>query len=168
MILGAAAGQGPSRLRLLGACLGLAALLAGLHLWRPALLSRADLAVYDRLLVSAPLRASSGRVALVEIDERSLSEGGRWPWPRDRTAVLVDRIHALGAVSIGLDVLFTEPEASSDGGATGAAPGSSALSPRDAALEAALGRGKVVLGYAFTFGRPVDRQCRLRSIGLAG
>jgi len=167
MILGAAAGRGPSRLRLLGACLGLAALLAGLHLWRPALLSRADLAVYDRLLVSAPLRASSGRVALVEIDERSLSEAGRWPWPRDRTAALVDRIRALGAVSIGLDVLFTEPEASSDGGATGVAPGSSALSPRDAALEAALGRGKVVLGYAFTFGRPVDRQCGLRSIGLA-
>ena len=97
MILGAAAGRGPSPLRLLGACLGLAALVAGLHLWRPALLSRADLAVYDRLAVAAPRRAPSGRVALVEVDERSLAEAGRWPWPRDRVAALLDRIRALGA-----------------------------------------------------------------------
>ena len=102
MILGAAAGRRPSPLRLLGACLGLAALLAALHLWRPALLSRADLAVYDWLAVTTPLRAPSGRVALVEVDERSLTEAGRWPWPRDRVAALLDRIRALGAASIGL------------------------------------------------------------------
>ena len=65
MSLGAAAGRGPSPLRLLGACLGLAALLAGLYMWRPATLSRADLAVYDWLLVAAPPRPPSGRVALV-------------------------------------------------------------------------------------------------------
>jgi CHASE2 domain-containing sensor protein len=164
MILGAAAGRGPSPLRLLGACLGLAALLAALHLWRPALLSRADLAVYDWLAVATPLRPPSGRVALVEVDERSLTEAGRWPWPRDRVAALLDRIRALGAASIGLDILFAEADSSGDGGS---AAGGTALSPRDAALEAALARGKVVLGYAFTFERPVDRPCRLRSIGLA-
>ena len=167
MILGAAAGRGPSPLRLLGACLGLAALLAGFHLWRPALLSRADLAVYDWLAVATPLRPPSGRVALVEVDERSLTEAGRWPWPRDRVAALLDRIRALGAASIGLDILFAEADSSGDGGAGGPAAGGTALSPRDAALEAALARGKVVLGYAFTFERPVDRPCRLRSIGLA-
>jgi CHASE2 domain-containing sensor protein len=163
MILGAAAGRGPSPLRLLGACLGLAALLVGLHLWPPALLSRADLAVYDRLLVAAPLRAPSGRVALVEVDGRSLAEVGRWPWPRDRVAALLDRIRALGAAAIGLDVLFAEPDAGGDGGASGG----TALSARDATLEAAFGRGAVVLGYAFTFDRPVDRPCRLRPIALA-
>ena len=167
MILGAAPGRGPSPLQLLGACLGLAALLAGLHLWRPALLSRAELAVYDRLAVAAPLPAPSGRVALVEVDERSLTEAGRWPWPRDRVAALLDRIRALGAASIGLDIIFAEADSSGDGGAGGPAAGGTALSPRDAALEAALARGKVVLGYAFTFERPVDRPCRLRSIGLA-
>ena len=49
----------------------------------------------------------------------------------------------------------------------GQAPGESpALSARDATLAAALGRGPFVIGYAFTFDRPVDRPCRLRSIGL--
>jgi adenylate cyclase len=167
MILGATAGGGPSRLRLLGGCLAVAAILAGLHVWRPALLSRADLAVYDRLVVAASLRPPSGRVTLVEIDERSLAEGGRWPWPRDRVAALLDRIRALGAASIGLDILFAEADAGGDGDASGPAAAQTALSPRDAALEAALGRGGVVLGYAFTFDRPVDRPCRLRAIGLA-
>jgi adenylate cyclase len=140
-----------------------------LHLLRPALLARADLAVYDRLLAASPLRAPSGRVALVEVDERSLAEGGRWPWPRDRVAGLLDRIRALGAAAVGLDVLFAEPDAAADapGGAGRAPDDLPALSARDAVLEAALGRGAVVIGYAFTFDRPVDRPCRLRSLGLA-
>ena len=90
-------GPGAVAPRLLGACLGLVALLAGLHLWRPALLSRADLAVYDRLLAASSRGVPTGRVALVEVDERSLAEAGRWPWPRDRVAGLLDRIRALGA-----------------------------------------------------------------------
>ena len=82
MILGAAAGRGPSPLRLIAACLVLGCVVAGLHLLRPALVARADLAVYDRLLAASALRAPSGRVAVVEVDERSLAEAGRWPWPR--------------------------------------------------------------------------------------
>src|SRR5262249_10115824 len=148
MILGAATGRGPSPLRLLAACLALGCVTALLHLFRPPILSRADLAVYDRLLAAAPLRPPSGQVALVEIDERRLGEAGRWPWPRDRTAALLDRIRALGAAAVGLDVLFSEPDTSGDGEA--ATTGGTALSPRDAALAAALGRGKVVIGYAFT------------------
>ena len=110
MILGAAAGRGPSPLRLLAACLGLGCLVIVLHLLRPELLVRLDLAVYDRL-VSASRRPPSGRVTLVEIDERTLAEAGRWPWPRDRVAALLDRVRSLGAVAIGLDVLFAEPDA---------------------------------------------------------
>ena len=74
MILGAAAGRGPSPLRLLAACLALGCVVAGLHLLRPPLVARADLAVYDRLLTATPRRAASDRVALVVVDERSLGE----------------------------------------------------------------------------------------------
>ena len=164
MILGAAAGRGPSPLRLFAACLALGCVVAGLHLLRPALVARADLAVYDRLLTAAPRRAASDRVALVVVDERSLGEAGRWPWPRDRVAGLLDRVRALGAAAIGLDILFAEPDSGGDAPRqAGQAPG---LSARDATLAAALGRGPFVIGYAFTFDRPVDRPCRLRSIGL--
>ena len=168
MVLGAAAGRGPSTLRLLGACLALGCVVAVLHLVRPPLLARADLAVYDRLLAAAPPRAPSGRVVLVEVDERSLGEAGRWPWPRDRVADLLDRVRTLGAAAIGLDIIFAEAETGGDApGGPGQGASGSALAPRDAALAAALRRGPFVLGYAFTFDRPIDRPCHLRSIGLA-
>ena len=160
-------GRGPSALRLLAGCLALGGVVAALHLFRPALLARADLTVYDRLLSAAPLRAPSGRVALVEIDERSLIRGGRWPWPRDRMSAVLDRIRALGAAAVGVDVLFAEPDTSGDSPAGAAtASGSPTLSPRDAALAVAVGRGVFVIGYAFTFDRPIDRPCHLRAIGL--
>ena len=162
MILGAAAGRGPSPLRLLAACLALGCLVVALHLLRPELLVRLDLAVYDRLVSASRLQAQSGRVTLVAIDERTLAEAGRWPWPRDRVAALLDRVRSLGAAAIGLDVLFAEPDAA---GEVSAGPGGTpppageppALSTRDAALAAVLARGPFVSGYAFTFDRAVDR-----------
>jgi adenylate cyclase len=173
MTPGAAASRGTSPLRLLAACLALGCVVAALHVWRPALLARLDHAVYDRLLAASPLRAPSGRVALVEVDERSLAEAGRWPWPRDRVAALLDRVRRLGAAAVGLDVLFAEPDAADEAAAAPrravTAPGAPPpLSARDAALAAALARGPFVAGYAFTFDRPtVDRPCHLRPVGLA-
>ena len=108
--LGAAAGRGLSPIRLVAGCLALAAVVAGLHVYRPGLLGRIELAVYDRLLTAAPLRPPSDRLALVEIDERSLSAIGRWPWSRDRIARLVDRLRVMGVAAIGLDVIFAEPD----------------------------------------------------------
>jgi CHASE2 domain len=114
MILGAGACRGPSPLRLLAAYLGLGCLVIVLHLLRPGLLVRLDLAVYDRLAAASPVRPPSGRVTLVEIDERSLAEAGRWPWPRDRVAALLDRVRSLGAVAVGLDLLLAEPDAAGE------------------------------------------------------
>ena len=39
-------------------------------------------------------RSPGQDVVLVLVDEKSLKEIGRWPWPRDKQALLVDRIHA--------------------------------------------------------------------------
>ena len=50
-------------------------------------------------------------VVLVNIDEASLSRLGRWPWSRHLHAQLIRRLHADGAKAIGLDILFTEPQA---------------------------------------------------------
>ena len=173
MILGAGAGRGPSPLRLLAAYLGLGCLVIVLHLLRPGLLVRLDLAVYDRLAAASPVRPPSGRVTLVEIDERTLAEAGRWPWPRTGSPPSWTGSGASGPVAIGLDLLFAEPDAPGEvtagpgGPPTVPSGGPPALSTRDAALAAALARGPFVTGYAFTFDRAVDRPCPLRSIGLA-
>ena len=168
MILGAAAGRGPSPLRLLAACLALGC--AGARAPPPAAgAPRPRRSGGLRSPPRAPLAArASGRVALVEVDERSLAEAGRWPWPRDRVAALLDRVRGLGAAAIGLDILFAEPDAGGDGAAGGpaGAGGGPRSRPGTRRSRRRSGAGPVVIGYAFTFDRPVDRPCQLRSIGL--
>ncbi|MFQ3230149.1 CHASE2 domain-containing protein [Reinekea sp.] len=54
----------------------------------------------------------SGLVNLVSIDDKSIEALGRWPWPRDLQAAVIEEINNLGAVTIGLDVIYSEPEGS--------------------------------------------------------
>lgn len=49
-------------------------------------------------------------VRIVEVDEESLQRFGQWPWPRYRMAQIIDRIAGMGALAIGLDILFAEPD----------------------------------------------------------
>jgi len=49
-------------------------------------------------------------VRIIDIDEESLRRLGQWPWPRDLMARLVDRLGALGATVVGLDIVFAEPD----------------------------------------------------------
>lgn len=57
-------------------------------------------------------RSPGQEVVLVLVDEKSLKEIGRWPWPRDKQALLVDRIHAGEPAVLGLDIIYAEPEES--------------------------------------------------------
>jgi CHASE2 domain-containing sensor protein len=49
-------------------------------------------------------------VIIVAIDDRSLAELGRWPWPRSHHARLIETLSAAGARTIGLDIIFAEPD----------------------------------------------------------
>jgi len=57
-------------------------------------------------------RSPGQDVVLVVVDEKSLKEIGRWPWPRDKQALLVDQIHAGEPAVLGLDIIYAEPEES--------------------------------------------------------
>jgi EAL domain-containing protein (putative c-di-GMP-specific phosphodiesterase class I)/CHASE2 domain-containing sensor protein len=50
--------------------------------------------------------SASGDIVLVTIDNKSLREIGRWPWPRRYHAQMVDRLTAAGAKRILFDVTF--------------------------------------------------------------
>ena len=71
-------------------------------------LHRIDFVLYDALL-AANRPPVSGDIALVEIDERSLQELGRWPWPRSLHAGLLDRLRSVGARAVALQIIFAEP-----------------------------------------------------------
>nr|WP_257644278.1 CHASE2 domain-containing protein [Luteimonas salinisoli] len=92
---------------------------------------RIDTWIYDALLAGTQQDVDE-RIVVVAIDERSLAALGRWPWPRDTHARLLDRLHEAGARGVALNVVFAEP--ARDGG------------DGDARLAAALARsGRAVL-----------------------
>lgn len=58
--------------------------------------------------------ATSEKIVLVTIDEKSLAELGRWPWPRSVMARLLDTLGQYEAKVIGLDLVWAEPDQNSE------------------------------------------------------
>ena len=70
--------------------------------------------LYDyRLRMTMP-RTTDDRIVILDIDERSLKEEGRWPWGRDRLALLMDKLFDKYSIAVvGFDVVFAEKDESS-------------------------------------------------------
>ena len=120
-----------------------------LAVFPPALLGRLDNSAYDILLRSIPTKSPGGRVVIIDIDERSLSTIGQWPWRRDRIGEFIARLRQLGASVVALDMVFAEPDRFGDPGGGQAADATRVTS--DQALAATLSGGRVVLGHAMRF-----------------
>jgi adenylate cyclase len=66
-----------------------------------------------RLRITMP-RTLDDRIVILDIDEKSLKEEGRWPWGRDRLALLMDKLFdKYGIAVVGFDVVFAERDESS-------------------------------------------------------
>ena len=89
-------------------------------------LSSYDLMVRSRLVAAAP----DARIVIVDIDEASLQrmgrEFGRWPWPRDTLATVLQHIESQQPAAIIWDMVFSDADRLNPGG--------------DAAFNAAVGR----------------------------
>ena len=86
--------------------------------WSGDLLQRLELIAFDiRLRMVKDIAPGSSaneattKVVIVDIDELSLTEHGRWPWSRAKVALLVERLAQTGAAVVAFDVMFSEPEA---------------------------------------------------------
>jgi HD-GYP domain-containing protein (c-di-GMP phosphodiesterase class II) len=129
-----------------------------LSIYRPAFLAGSERVTSDAMLRLARVRTPDGRVAIVDIDERSLTEVGQWPWRRDVLGTLVSRVRSLGASAVAVDVLLAEPERVAEGSAS-----------TDAQFAQMLRGGRVVIGYALTFEHPENppSSCLQHPLGLA-
>jgi CHASE2 domain-containing sensor protein len=121
-------------------------LAAVLALYRPWFLPRLDDTVYDSVMRAGTPPHPGPRVVIVDIDERSLTSIGQWPWRRDVVGTLITRLREKGPSVIALDVIFAEPDRFQSGTTSGI-PGQTP----DDLLSAVLRQGKVVLGYGLTF-----------------
>lgn len=69
---------------------------------------------YDaRLRLTMP-QTLDRRIVIVDIDEKSLAEQGRWPWGRDKLAAMLEQLFSRYQVAVlGFDVVFAEKDDSS-------------------------------------------------------
>jgi len=77
-------------------------------------ITQLDNIIYDaRLQVTMP-RGVDQRIVILDIDEKSLQEVARWPWPRDVMARLIDKLFGKYEMAIvAFDVVFAEADHSS-------------------------------------------------------
>jgi len=72
-----------------------------------------ELKALDLRMFSRGKLPPGGETVIAVIDEKSLSEFGRWPWPRTTLAQLVDKLKGYGAKAVGFDIVFSEPDQNS-------------------------------------------------------
>ena len=89
--------------------LGLLIAIAFFFAARSDLLQSLERKAYD-LGVQASNRTPSDQIAVIAIDEQSIANLGRWPWPRDIHARMIDILSAAQARVVGNTVLFLEPQ----------------------------------------------------------
>ncbi|HSD61668.1 MAG TPA: adenylate/guanylate cyclase domain-containing protein [Burkholderiales bacterium] len=84
------------------------------RIYQVPFVNQLDAIIYDyRMRLTMPQTVDE-RIVILDIDERSLMQEGRWPWSRDRLAQLVDRLFGRHqAAVLGFDVVFAERDESS-------------------------------------------------------
>ena len=79
-----------------------------------AALGRVDAMLYDARLRATMPKTFDDRIVIVDVDEKSLAELGRWPWSRDKMASLTHALFDTYQIALlGFDVVFAEPDHSS-------------------------------------------------------
>jgi len=83
---------------------------AALRMLDPVPIRELRLRTFDTFQMLDPRVKKIKPVTIVDIDERSLAKLGQWPWPRTTIADMIVNLTNLGAVVIGFDVVFSEPD----------------------------------------------------------
>jgi adenylate cyclase len=137
-------------------CILLLFALVPLRLADPRPLQELRTRTFDFFQVLRPRPQEIRPVVIVDIDEASLKAVGQWPWPRTTVADLITQITRLGAVAIGFDIIFPEPDRMSPAIAEQSFRGIDAetrakldrLPSNDDALAEAIKHSRVVVGQA--------------------
>ncbi len=105
-------------------------------------LTRLELALDDvrQSTALSPVAKPRDDIVIIDIDDASLRELGRWPWPRDRLATLVETLFDDDHVAaMGVDLVLAEPDDQARS-VRDALASLRQLAPDDAALRAGVAR----------------------------
>ena len=82
-----------------------------LALMQPAFLESIERKTLDERFVVRGTIPHDPRIVILAIDNKSVTEVGRWPWSRDKIATIVDRVLGqYGAKALGFDIIFSEAQ----------------------------------------------------------
>jgi adenylate cyclase len=86
-----------------------------LHIVLPfEFINRLENLSYDLRLNHTMPNTQDDRIIIVDIDEKSLASVGRWPWSRNKIALMLDNLFDYYQVSVvGFDIVFAERDESS-------------------------------------------------------
>jgi adenylate cyclase len=105
------------KLRIIEICLGLLCtlILLCLNFFQvpvlSALITQEDGRIYDQMIRwNWHPHRNTPKVVIIDIDEASVAKEGRWPWPRDKMARLLEQLKKNGIVTIGMDIVMSEAE----------------------------------------------------------
>ena len=145
------------------------ALLHAAGVWPLRFITQLDLSIDDaRLRVNLP-NTLDERIVIVDIDEPSMQQIGRWPWGRDRMAALADELFVRQrAAVVGFDLVFAEADsgsaltelqrlAATDSSLASRLPAWRNALDHDTAFARALTGRAAVLGFYFTSDRGAHR-----------
>ena len=145
------------------------ALLHAAGVWPLRFITQLDLSIDDALLRASLPNTLDPRIVIVDIDEPSMQQIGRWPWGRDRMAALTDELFVRQrAAVVGFDLVFAEADsqsglaelqrlAATDPALASRLPDWRAALDHDAAFARALAGRAAVLGFHFTSDRDAHR-----------
>src|SRR4051812_11706527 len=91
-------------------CVVLLIAIAALRIADPPPIEELRVRTFDTFQLLDPRVKTAKPVRIVNIDEESLAKFGQWPWPRTLVADLITNLNRLGAVAIGFDMMFAEPD----------------------------------------------------------
>jgi len=85
-------------------------IIIGLFIGRIAFFESLEYKLYDLRAKFRKSQGPSDKITIVTIDDQSINNIGRWPWPRSIIAGLIDQISQFGPKVIGMNILFTDPD----------------------------------------------------------
>ena len=89
--------------------LGVLVTIAMIAAARTDLIQSLERKAYD-LGVRASSRVPADEIAIIAIDDPSIANLGRWPWPRDLHAEMIDRLAAAKPKVIASTIAYFEPQ----------------------------------------------------------
>lgn len=77
-------------------------------------INRLEYLLYDQRMAAMPkaVKQEENRIVIVDLDERSLQAEGQYPWNRIKVGQLTEKLSEYGALVVGFDITFPEPDRS--------------------------------------------------------